>query len=160
MELLDLLPVFIEVSVAFVGFAGVVAALSRPQAWGVPETIAFEQLLTLSAGIFFLSALPLVLTAQLGPAIEENLWRVTSSAFILLLIFMLWRRTTQYVRSDQDTPPLMFVLTGSYCSVLGIDVYLNTSWGYTIIMLIYFLMLFMNFGKLVIKFALDRGARS
>ena len=160
MELLDLLPVFIEVSVAFVGFAGVVAALSQPKEWGVPETIAFEQLLTLSAGVFFLSALPLVLEAHLGPAIEEHLWRITSSVFILLLVIMLWRRTKQYLNSDQDTPPLMFVLTGSYCAVLGIDVYLNKSWGYTSVILIYFVMLFMNFGNLVIKLALDRDTRS
>lgn len=85
MEYGDVLLTLAEVSVAFAGFAGVVAVFGRndPATWTFADRSRFYSLVSTSLSVVFLSLVPIALAALEIPV--STVWRLTSGLFLVYL---------------------------------------------------------------------------
>ena len=93
MEQSDILFALAEVSVAFAGFSGVVAAFGRrdPATWSFAERVGFLTLVKVSLASLFFCVVPFGLaTLHLS---ETYVWRIASALFVTyIVVSIIWVR--------------------------------------------------------------------
>ncbi len=120
MEGADALGLVAEIGIAIAGFAGVVAALRAPGGRiGAYAAMRIGILLGMSGTVVLLALLPFALHfAGLG---VERIWAVSSSAVVMMIVlnFLVLRRASNaFPVAEEDRPPGLKFVVGSYFAIL------------------------------------------
>ena len=120
-----------EVSAAFAGFSGIIAALGNTSAWTEMELYRFQNLLGVSIGAVVLSLLPLLISAY--GANDTWVWRIACSSVAIFALGFLALRYPVAARLQKDNPTrysrqtgltFVVVLTGvsllQLCGIFGL----------------------------------------
>ena len=94
----DLLLTIAEVSIAYVGFASIVAVLSssRPGGWEAEDRITFRAMIEVGFSVILLSFIPHTIALAGVPA--EMVWPTASAIAVALMVSMTVRRVIQLRR--------------------------------------------------------------
>ena len=152
----SLLVIYIEVSIAIVGFSGLIAALksdSRDQ-WNLADRAAFRFLFAGGGLTAFFSALPLILV---GAGIDvHTTWQVAS--YLLVCVVTIRGLTILWELRSNLEPRMasMFVVIFPAVFGAGLGGFYELGWPYVVFLTIFIGVGLVNFSTLVMRLVREK----